>query len=141
MPVTLTDLVLRRSNFFGLTVVNPAGESGILTEVPYTTKEREGRIHLVVSERPKPSSQELQKQDPDGEVVFAWDIVQEAIFYNLYLSESSRVDRQTGKKIANVSNPHTLTGLKRGVDYYVVITAVTETAESKESEELRFLIE
>ena len=64
-----------------------------------------------------------------------------ATAYNLYVSESPGVNRQNGRKIPNVSNPHTLTGLTAGAVYYVVVTAVSPTGESAESSELSFTAE
>jgi hypothetical protein len=71
----------------------------------------------------------------------AWDSVSEAISYNLYLSQSPGVTRQTSQEIADVSNLHALTGLTPGTTYYIVVSAVAEPGESKESEELSFTAE
>ena len=147
-PVTVTDLAWGRSYFFGLGTVTPAGESDILTEKEYAVNKREGSLHLTAPERPKPEPKPPQKPAPqsslnagDGKATLGWDGMPGATAYNLYVSESPGVNRQNGRKIPNVSNPHTLTGLTAGAVYYVVVTAVSPTGESAESSELSFTAE
>jgi YHS domain-containing protein len=50
------------------------------------------------------------------------------------------VTKRNGKKIANATNPYTMKGLKRGKTYYFVVTAVNNSGESNESEELSFTL-
>ena len=147
-PLTLTDLAWGKSFFFGLGAVTPAGESDILTEKEYTVNRAEGSVHLAVPEAPKPAPKPPQKPAPQsslnagaGKATLGWDGVPGATAYNLYISESPGVNRQNGRKIANVSNPHTLAGLTAGAVYYVVVTAVSQTGESAESSELSFTAE
>ena len=147
-PLTLTDLAWGKSYFFGLSGVTAAGESDILVEREYTVNTTEGSVHLTVPEAPKPEPKPPQKPAPqsslnagDGKATLGWDDVPGATAYNLYISESSGVNRQNGRKIANVSNPHTLTGLTAGAVYYVVVTAMSQTDESAESSELSFTAE
>ena len=147
-PLTLTDLSWGRSYFFGLSAVTAAGEGDILVEREYTVNKAEGSVHLTVPEAPKPEPKPPQKPAPQsslnagaGKATLGWDGVPGATAYNLYISESPGVNRQNGRKIANVSNPHTLTGLTAGAVYYVVVTAMSQTGESAESSELSFTAE
>ena len=66
----------------------------------------------------------------------SWDNVPNAVSYNIYYSDSPGATKQNGKKIANVTSPYTIKGLKREKTYYFVVTSVTNSGESKESEEL-----
>jgi fibronectin type 3 domain-containing protein len=147
-PLTLTDLSWDRSYFFGLSAVTAAGEGDILGEREYTVNKAEGSVHLSVPEVPTPEPKPPQKPAPqsslnagDGKATLGWDGVPGATAYNLYISESPGVNRQNGRKIANVSNPHTLTGLTAGAVYYGVVTAMSQTGESAESSELSFTAE
>jgi fibronectin type 3 domain-containing protein len=79
--------------------------------------------------------------DGDGKVSLAWDNVADASSYHIYYGEAPGVTKQNGKKIANVSNPHTITGLTRGKVYYFVVTAARKNGESEESEEISFSVE
>ena len=144
----MTDLAWGKSYFFGLSAVTAAGEGDILVEREYTVNKAEGSVHLTVPEAPKPEPKPPQKPAPqsslnagDGKATLGWDGVPGATAYNLYVSESPGVNRQNGRKIPNVSNPHTLTGLTAGAVYYVVVTAVSPTGESAESSELSFTAE
>ncbi len=142
-PLTLTDLFWGKSYFFGLSAVTAAGEGEILVEREYTVKTAEGYVHLAVPVAPKPDPKPLQQPVPqssmnagDGKATLVWDAVPGATAYNLYISESPGVNRQNGRKIANVSAPHRLTGLKIGTTYYLVVTAMSAAGESAESLEL-----
>ena len=147
-PLTLTDLAWGKSYFFGLSAVTAAGEGEILVEREYTVNKADGSVHLIVPETPKPQAKPPQKPAPqsslnagDGKATLGWDSVPGATAYNLYISESPGVNRQNGRKIPNVANPHTLTGLTAGALYYVVITTVTPAGENTESSELSFTAE
>jgi hypothetical protein len=147
-PLTVTDLAWGKSYFFGLSAVTAAGEGEILVEREYAVNKAEGSVHLTVPEAPKPAPMPPQKPVPqsslnagDGKATLGWAGMPGATAYNLYISESPGVNRQNGRKIANVSNPHTLTGLTAGALYYVVVTAVSPTGESAESTELSFTAE
>jgi hypothetical protein len=147
-PLTLTDLSWGKSYFFGLSAVTAAGGGEILVEKEYTVNKAEGSVHLTVPEAPKPQAKPPQKPAPqsslnagDGKATLGWDGLPGATTYNLYISESPGVNRQNGRKIANVPNHHTLTGLTAGALYYVVVTAVSPTGESAESTELSFTAE
>ena len=173
-PITVTDLALGNTYYFGIALVSEAGESSILSEKAYAVMGEEGSIHFgdltplslnvksqVEKEQPSegqattalgnvPKSQEIKSQDlkgqiekaqpPEGQTTLAWDNVPNAALYNIYWGESPGVTKRNGKKIANATNPYTLKGLKRGKTYYFVVTAVNNSGESKESEELSFTL-
>jgi fibronectin type 3 domain-containing protein len=73
-----------------------------------------------------------------GKVTLSWDEVPGATSYNVYGSTSPNVTKLTDSKFRNVPNPFTLTQLQPGKTYYFVVTAVTDTGESKESKELSY---
>jgi hypothetical protein len=75
-----------------------------------------------------------------SDVTLAWDDVPNAASYNIYWSEKPGVTKKNGTKISNVKNPYKMTGLKIGKKYYFVVTAVNAFGESKESEELSFIV-
>jgi hypothetical protein len=139
-PITVTDLMLGDTYYFGLAVVGESGEGSILSERAYTVASEKGSIHFeeVVAERPTGKEPTAKEPAPDGHVTLAWDSVPGARSYNLYWSESPGVTRVDGRKITNVSSPYLLQGLKRGKTYYVIVTAVNDLGESQESEELSF---
>lgn len=147
-PLTLTDLAWGKLYFFGLTAVTAAGEGEILAEREYAVKTAEGSVHLAVPVAPAPEPKPLQQpvaqsslDAGDGKATLVWDAVPGAVSYNVYIGESPGVNRQTGRKIANVSAPHRLTGLKIGATYYVVVTAVSAAGESAESAQLSFTVD
>ena len=74
------------------------------------------------------------------DVTFAWDNVPGATSYNIYWSDKLGVTKKNGIKISNVKSPHTITELKNGETYYFVVTAVNASGESKESEEISFIV-
>ncbi|MCK7512753.1 MAG: fibronectin type III domain-containing protein [Desulfobacterales bacterium] len=59
-------------------------------------------------------------------------------FLQHLLEDLPGVTKLNGKKIENVTNPYTMQGLERGKKYYLVVTAVEGSIESKESEEVSF---
>ena len=71
-------------------------------------------------------------------MTLSWNKVPNAASYNIYWSDSPGVTKHNGEKISYVNSPYTIKGLKRGVTYYFVITAVNAFKESDESEELSF---
>lgn len=141
-PITVTDLAFDKTYYFGITVVSESGESGILSEKSCATSDREGFIDFgdLTSESQNLKDRMIKAQAPEGPVTLTWDNVPNAVSYNIYWRESPGVTKQNGKKIANVANPYTIKGLNRGKIYYFVVTAVTHSGESKESEELSFSV-
>ena len=75
-----------------------------------------------------------------GKVTLTWQDVPNATSYNIYYSSKPGVTKKNGIKISNVKNPHEMDGLKKGVKYYFVVTAVNDSGESKESEEISFTV-
>jgi acyl-CoA thioesterase-1 len=73
-----------------------------------------------------------------GEVTLTWDEVPSAISYNVYGSTSPNVTKLSSFKYRNASNPFTITRLEPGKTYYFVVTAVTDSGESKESKEISY---
>jgi len=141
-PITVTDLVLGQTYYFGITVVSESGESGILREKTYTASDQEGFINFgdLTPEDQNLKGQAIKEQVPEGPVTLTWDNVPNAISYNIYWSESPGVSKKKGNKIENVTNPYRIMGLKSGKTYYFVITAVNNSGESNESEELSFSV-
>ena len=139
-PITVTDMVLGRTYYFGITVVGESGESGILSEKSYTVTDKDGLVSFgdLIPESQNLKAQVPKEQVPEGQVTLSWDNVPNAVSYNIYWSHSPGVTKQNGKKIANVTNPYTFKGLERGKIYYFVVTALDNSKESKESDELSF---
>ena len=137
-PITVTDLVLGRTYYFGITVVGAFGESGILSEKSYTVTDKAGILNFgdIAEKRQNVEGQVSKEQLPEGQATFFWDNVPNAVSYNIYYGESPGVTKQNGKSIANVTSPYTVKGLKREKVYYFVVTSVTNSGESRESTEL-----
>jgi predicted phage tail protein len=74
------------------------------------------------------------------DVTLAWNDVPDATSYNIYWSDKPGVNKKNGTKISNVKNPYKMTGLKKGKEYYFVVTAVNDSGESRESEEISFIV-
>ena len=141
-PITVTDLALGNTYYFGIALVSEAGESSILSEKAYAVMGEEGSIHFgdLAPLSLNVKSQVEKAQPPEGQTTLAWDNVPNAVSYNIYWGESPGVTKRNGKKIANATNPYTMKGLKRGKTYYFVVTAVNNSGESNESEELSFTL-
>ena len=141
-PMVVTDLVPGRTYHFGITGVSESGESDILSEKSYAVTDKDGSLDFgdLSQKAPNLKSQETRPQVPGATATLAWDNVPEAVSYNIYWSESPGVTRENGRKIPNVTNPYTVKGLKRGQTYYFVVTAISNSGESKESEEISFTV-
>ena len=139
-PFTVTDLVLGTTYYFGITVSGESGESDILIQKPYTVADKEGVVNFgdLAPESQNLKAQATKEQVPEGQVTLSWDNVPNAVSYNIYWRHSPGVTKQNGKKIANVTNPYTFKGLEGGKIYYFVVTALDNSKESKESDELSF---
>jgi len=74
------------------------------------------------------------------EVTLTWDDVTYATAYNIYWSDKPGVTKKNGTKISNVKKPYKMTGLQKGKKYYFIVTSVDASGESKESEEISFIV-
>lgn len=74
----------------------------------------------------------------NGAVTLKWNEVQGAISYNVYASTSPGVTKLSNNKFRNAPNPFTITRLEPGKTYYFIITAITDSGESKQSRELSY---
>ncbi len=74
------------------------------------------------------------------DVTLTWDELPNATSYNIYWSDKPGVTKKNGIKISNVKNPHKIVGLKKGIKYYFVVTAVNASGEGEESKELSFTV-
>jgi hypothetical protein len=94
----------------------------------------ESGVAMVSTKQPGPGAEVGDAKTQD--VTLAWDDVPNVTFYNIYWRNKPGVTKKNGTKIANVKNPHKVTGLKKGETYYFVVTAVNASGESEESEEI-----
>lgn len=69
-----------------------------------------------------------------GQIAISWNSVSYATSYNIYWSTSPDVDKKTGIKVSNVTNPFFHAGLTDNTTYYYVVTAVGGDSESATSE-------
>jgi hypothetical protein len=96
--------------------------------------------NAIASLEPKTTHTVKAPTPETRDVTLAWGDVPNATSYNIYWSEKAGVTRKNGTKISNVKNPHKIKGLKKGMKYYFVVTAVNASGESKESEEFSFTV-
>ena len=156
-PITITDLQLGTTYYFVVTVENDSGQRRKSKEISYTVVNTEGSIqfgdifshsepNVAVSEienvpEASDSKPTVKASTPETrDVTLGWNDVPNATFYNIYWSDKPGVTKKDGTKISNVKNPHKITGLKKGGKYYFVVTAVNASDESKESEEISFIV-
>ena len=104
-------------------------DSGLLIHVGDTTGLSAKAVPNVKKENPRTKR-----------VTLTWDKVPNATSYNVYLSNSPGVGRHKGSKISNIKSNYTTAELKPGATYYFVVTAVNESGESTESEEITFTV-
>jgi YHS domain-containing protein len=134
-PVKITQLEPGKTYYFIVTVVNEQGESEESKELSYTAVAYKiGLVYfkdLFYQSILDHKSISAEK----GAVIITWDKVPNATSFNIYWNDSPGVTKHNGKKIANVKSPHKIEGLKRGITYYFVITAVNVFKESEDSEE------
>ena len=112
----------------------------------YSAFPTDNGLLINVGQIPASSNQAHQTESDassgTGQVKLAWDDVPDATSYNVYWSASPGVTRQNGNKISDIKNPTTtIKGLRAGATYYFVVTTVKGTAESRESEEMSFIVE
>ena len=134
-PFRFTQLEPGKTYYFVVTVVNEQGESEESKELSYTAVAN--KIGLVYWKNLFDKSKWGYESSTakKGAVTITWDKVLYATSYNIYWKDSPGVTKHNGQKISNVNSPHTIEGLKRGITYYFVITAVNPFTESEESEE------
>jgi Fibronectin type III domain len=136
-PITIVDLQPGITYYFVVTVVTGSGESDESREFSYTAADKPGFMDLGdLSNHASPD--QTPDQSGIGQVTLTWDNVPNAVSYNIYWKDSPGVTKHNGNKTAAVKNPHTIKGLRRGVTYYFVVTAVNEFGESAESQEFSF---
>ena len=167
-PITITDLEPGTTYYFIVIAVDESGRGEKSKEVAYTATLSPGNIHFndfitPLSPEQKPAaaktdtvpaaavkSKDAQKQPTPkqpipameyGKVTLTWDNVSNATSYNIYWSNKKGVTKHNGTKIANVKNPHTVTGLEKGSTYYFVVTAVNESGESAVSESISYTVD
>jgi hypothetical protein len=140
-PYTINQLESGKTYYFVVTVVNELGESEESKELSYTAVANE--VGLIYFKDLFGKSIQFFKSGTydNGTVTIAWPEVPTAIFYNIYWNDSPWVTMHNGKKISNVKSPHTIEGLKRGITYYFIITAVNVLSESPVSEEFSFTVD
>ena len=135
--ITIVDLQPGITYYFVVSVVTESGESGESREFSYTATDKPGFMDLGDLSNPAPPDQIPDRAD-SGRATLTWDNVPNAVSYNIYWKDSPGVTKHNGNRIAAVSNPYTIKGLRRGVTYYFVVTAVNQFGESAESQELSF---
>ncbi|MFZ0240769.1 MAG: hypothetical protein WAL90_03910 [Desulfobacterales bacterium] len=143
--ITISALSPGRTYYFIVTAFGAAGDIGTSKEMSYQAVAQE--VGLVefgnISAGNPPATTAVEPARPPGPakpVTVAWQSVPGASSYNLYWRNQSGVTRKNGQKIANVKNPHTITGWKSGLTYYFVITAVNQEGESQESGEMSYTV-
>jgi fibronectin type 3 domain-containing protein len=158
-PITITDLKLGTTYYFIVTVEDDSGQSRKSKEISYTVVNTVGSIKFgdilshsepnaavsvfenVPEASPSESKPTVKASTPETrDVTLGWKDVPNATFYNIYWSDTPGVTTKNGTKISNVKNPHKITGLKKGKKYYFVVTALNASGESKESEEISFIV-
>ena len=86
----------------------------------------------------QPAKHESSIAQGDQQASFTWETVPYINTYNIYWRNEKGVTKDNGNIISNVASPHTVKGLKKGNAYSFVVTAVEDSIESDESEEISF---
>ena len=147
-PITITDMEFDTTYYFIITVEDDSGQIRKSKEMSYTVVSAEGSIQFgdilshsepsaAISDS-KPTNKASTPETQD--VTLGWEDVPTATSYNIYWSDKPGVTKKNGTKISNVKNPHKIKELKKGMKYYFVVTSVNASGESKESEEISFLV-
>jgi len=147
-PITITDLEFDTTYYFIITVEDDSGQIRKSKEMSYTVVSKEGAIQfgdILNHSEPNAAISDSKSTDKAStpethDVTLGWKDVPNATSYNIYWSDKPGVTKKNGTKISNVKNPHKIKGLKKGGKYYFVVTAVNASGESKESEEISFLV-
>jgi fibronectin type 3 domain-containing protein len=147
-PITIADLKFDTTYYFIITVEDDSGQIRKSKEMSYTVVSAKGSLQFgdilshsepndaISDSKPTDKASTVETKD----VTLGWNEVPNATSYNIYWSDKPGVTKKNGTKISNVKNPHKITGLKKGEKYYFVVTAVNASGESKESEEISFLV-
>jgi hypothetical protein len=142
--INITALTPGMTYYFIVTALGQSGEVGRSKEMSYTAASDEVGLIDFKSIRteaaPEPAAVQPSRQEAEKPVTLAWENVPGATSYNLYWRNQAGVTKQNGKKISNVKNPHKVTGWKKGMTYYFVITAVNKDGESQESAEMSYTV-
>lgn len=147
-PITITDLEFDTTYYFIITVEDDSGQIRKSKEMSYTVVSKEGAIQfgdILNHSEPNAAISDSKSTDKAStpethHVTLGWKDVPNTTSYNIYWSDKPGVTKKNGTKISNVKNPHKIKGLKKGGKYYFVVTAVNASGESKESEEISFLV-
>lgn len=129
-PYTHADLINGSTYYYVVTSINDYGESIESQEVSATPDQ--GNF-------PSPATGVIATAG-DRQASISWNIVDNALGYNIYWSTSSDVSSKNGTQIADVMNPYTHIGLQQGSTYYYVITAVNGYGESADSDRVSVAI-
>ena len=76
----------------------------------------------------------------DRQALISWNVVDNAVAYNIYWSSSPDISSKNGIKLADVKSPYNHTGLIQGKTYYYVITAANGYGESDDSDRVSAMI-
>jgi fibronectin type 3 domain-containing protein len=75
-----------------------------------------------------------------GEVTLTWQQVPDAAAYNVYFSTSPGVTVLNSYKIADATNPITITDLEPGTTYYFVVTVEDNSGQIRKSKEISYKV-
>lgn len=90
----------------------------------------------TTNDRPPPAPAAVIVTTGDGGVELSWNPVAGALRYHIYWSTSSGVSKDNGTRIADVSSPHTVSGLTNGTTYFFIVTAENANGEGAASAQI-----
>lgn len=128
-PYTVAGLRNGVTYYFAVTAVNASGESDISTNEAAATP--------AVGAVPPVAPTRASATPGNAQVTVSWRSVPNAVSYTVYYSTTPGVTKAGAEnRIAGVTSPYTVTGLRNGATYYFVVTAVNAAGESPESDEV-----
>ncbi len=147
-PFTITRLEPGATYYFMVTAEDASGRIWKSKEKSYTVGNTKGSIQFGDILPRSASSAAVSNPGQKGKseasgtshIILAWKAVPNATSYNIYWSDKPGVTKKNGTKIANVKSPYKINGLKKGKRYYFIVTAVNASAESKESQEISYVV-